>query len=207
MSDIGSGLLLPGPVQPLPKLPVRFATLPFQTEQVVPVATVDAHIVASNRAARKAVAAAAQAAGLAAYMHESLPAEDAAACGEAIANELLDGQSGVHVWGGETTVTLPENPGQGGRSQQLALAAARVIAGREDILLLAAGTDGADGVTDDAGALVDGGSLSRGEDGGYDAEDCLRRADAAEFLEASGDLVHTGPTGSNVMDLVIGYKP
>jgi hydroxypyruvate reductase len=112
----------------------------------------------------------------------------------------------VHIWGGETTVALPESPGQGGRNQQFALAAARVISGREDILLLAVGTDGADGVTDDAGALVDGGSLSRGEDGGYDAEDCLKRAAAADFLGASGDLIHTGPTGSNVMDLIIGYK-
>ena len=53
---------------------------------------------------------------------------------------------------------------------------------------------------------MDGGSVARGEDGGYDAEDCLKRADAGDFLEAAGDLVHTGPTGSNVMDLMIGYK-
>ena len=53
---------------------------------------------------------------------------------------------------------------------------------------------------------MDGGSLARGEEGGYDASDCLRRADAGAFLEASGDLIHTGPTGTNVMDLVIGYK-
>jgi hydroxypyruvate reductase len=74
------------------------------------------------------------------------------------------------------------------------------------MLVLAAGSDGSDGVTDDAGALVDGGTLARGEDGGYDAADCLQRADAAAFLEASGDLIHTGPTGTNVMDIIIGYK-
>ncbi|MFI4921937.1 MAG: MOFRL family protein [Gammaproteobacteria bacterium] len=48
--------------------------------------------------------------------------------------------------------------------------------------------------------------MARGEDGGFDAEDCLRRVDAGDFLEASGDLIHTGPTGTNVMDLMIAYK-
>lgn len=206
MSDIGSGLLLPGPKSALPKLPTRFTALPFLQEPVARVPGVDAHIVGSNRMAREAVAVAARAAGLATHLYEDLPAEDAAACGEAIARQLLTAGPGVHIWGGETTVHLPDNPGQGGRNQQLALAAARALAGREGILLLAAGTDGADGVTDDAGALVDGGSVARGEDGGYDAEDCLKRADAGDFLEAAGDLVHTGPTGSNVMDLMIGYK-
>jgi glycerate 2-kinase len=114
--------------------------------------------------------------------------------------------SGVHVWGGETTVQLPEHPGRGGRNQLLALAAACRIAGRAGIYLLAAGTDGTDGNSCDAGALVDGGSITRGEDGGFDASDCLSRVDAGAFLEASGDLVYTGPTGTNVMDLIIALK-
>ena len=206
MSDIGSGLLLPFPAGAMPELPARFAALPFQNDPVPGVHQVDAHIIASNALAREAVAAAARAAGIAAHVHEELPALDAAACGEAVARALFSAPAGVHIWGGETTVKLPENPGQGGRNQQLALAAARILAGHEGVLLLAAGTDGSDGVTDDAGALVDGGSVARGEDGGYDAADCLRRADAGEFLQASGDLVYTGPTGTNVMDLIIGYK-
>lgn len=206
MGDIGSGLLLPSAAPVLPKLPARFATLPFQRDAVPSFPQVDAHIIASNRMAREAIAAAARAAGYAAQVHESLPAVDAAACGEAVARTLLSAPGGVHVWGGETTVELPENPGQGGRNQQLALAAARVLAGQDDVLLLAAGSDGSDGVTDDAGALVDGSSVERGEEGGCDAGDCLRRADAGAFLEASGDLIHTGPTGTNVMDLIIGYK-
>ncbi|HEV2111456.1 MAG TPA: DUF4147 domain-containing protein [Gammaproteobacteria bacterium] len=206
MGDIGSGLLLPSAVPALPKLPARFATLPIQRDAVPASSQVDAHIIASNRMAREAIAAAARAAGYATQVHDGLPAEDAAACGEAMARTLLSAPRGVHIWGGETTVKLPENPGQGGRNQQLALAAARLLAGNEDVLLLAAGSDGSDGVTDDAGALVDGGSVGRGEEGGYDAGDCLRRADAGEFLEASGDLIYTGPTGTNVMDLIIGYK-
>ena len=63
--------------------------------------------------------------------------------------------------------------------------------------------DGTDGSTDDAGAIVDGGTLRRGRDGGCDAVQCLAAADSGRFLEASGDLVHTGPTGTNVGDLLI----
>lgn len=204
--DIGSGLLLPSAPQTLPELPLRFAALPLQGKPVPASAGVHAHIVASNRHAREALAAAARAAGHAVEDHGSFPEADAAACGERIAQILLKAAKGVHVWGGETTVKLPENPGQGGRNQHLALAAARVLAGTAGVALLAAGTDGSDGGSDDAGALVDGATLERGSDAGYDAADCLARADAGSFLEVSGDLVHTGPTGTNVMDLVIAFK-
>ncbi len=205
-SHIGSGLLLPGDEQPLPELPSRFAGLPYLKGRVAASSNVDAHIIASNSLAQAAVAAAARQSGVPVHLHSTLPATDAAACGKAMAESLMTGPAGVHIWGGETTVILPENPGQGGRNQQLALSAAIALAGCSDILFLAAGTDGSDGVTDDAGALVDGNSMARGDDGGYDAEDCLKRADAGDFLEASGDLVHTGPTGTNVMDLMIGFK-
>lgn len=205
MSDIGSDLLLPPDGKALPELPALFAGLPFQPPTRVD-SRVQAHIVASNSMARNAVAAAAKTVGLKTYLHPLLPVTDAAECGAALARSLLEGEPGVHVWGGETTVKLPEKPGRSGRNQHLALAAARILSGCPGIWFLAAGTDGNDGVTDDAGALIDGGSLARGEEGGYDASDCLRRADASAFLEASGDLIHTGPTGTNVMDLIIGYK-
>jgi hydroxypyruvate reductase len=113
---------------------------------------------------------------------------------------------GVHIWGGESVVRLPPHPGQGGRNQHLALAAARNIAGRRDLLLLAAGTDGTDGATLDAGALVDGESCARIALAELDVEDCLNRADSGTALARSGDLIHTGPTGTNVGDLVIGIK-
>ena len=205
-ADIGSGLLIPQAPHPLPELPAEFASMPFQREAVAASTDVEAQVIASNAMAREAIAVGAHAAGIEPQLHASLPATDAAACGEAMAEFLRAASPGVHIWGGETTVKLPAHPGQGGRNQQLVLAAARRLAGSQDMLLLAGGSDGSDGVTDDAGALVDGGTLSRGEDGGYDAVDCLRRADAAAFLEASGDLIHTGPTGTNVMDLIIGYK-
>ncbi|HSC47795.1 MAG TPA: DUF4147 domain-containing protein [Gammaproteobacteria bacterium] len=205
-ADIGSGLLIPQASQPLPELPREFASLPFQRDGVAASTQVEAHVIASNAMAREAIAVGARAAGVEPRLHDSLPATDAAACGEAVAASLRDAPPGIHIWGGETTVKLPAHPGLGGRNQQLALAAARRLAGSRGMLVLAAGSDGSDGVTDDAGALVDGGTLTRGEDGGYDAADCLQRADAAPFLEASGDLIHTGPTGTNVMDIIIGYK-
>ena len=101
---------------------------------------------------------------------------------------------------------MPPQPGRGGRNQHLALAAARLIAGHSELLLLAAGTDGSDGVTDDAGALIDAESCARIALAQLDADDCLAQADSARALAASGDLVHTGPTGTNVGDLVIGLK-
>jgi len=120
--------------------------------------------------------------------------------------ELLDAFPGVCIWGGEPSVQLPEHPGRGGRNQHLALSAATVIEGRDDIFFLSGGTDGTDGPGEDAGALVDGGTLGRVRRAGYEAQDALDRADAGSLLEASGDLVHTGPTGTNVMDLMIGIR-
>ena len=122
------------------------------------------------------------------------------------AHELHMSQYQVCVWGGESTVQLPENPGRGGRNQHLALAAARIIAGHDNLLLLVAGTDGTDGVTSDAGALVDGETCSRVALSEMDVQDSLQRADSGTALAAAGDLVHTGPTGTNVGDIVIGLK-
>lgn len=113
---------------------------------------------------------------------------------------------GIYLWGGETTVKLPTNPGRGGRNQQFALAAALALENNQEIVLLCAATDGTDGVTEDAGALVDGQTLARGRLENLDPVDCLRRADAGTFLAASGDLLYTGPTGTNVMDIVIALK-
>ncbi|MFA7593370.1 MAG: MOFRL family protein, partial [Thiohalobacteraceae bacterium] len=104
------------------------------------------------------------------------------------------------------TVVLPTEPGRGGRSQQLALAAAEVLDGCTDCVLLAAATDGSDGPTDAAGALVDGTTLARGRDLGLDAAQALAAADAGRYLAATGDLIDTGPTGSNVNDVVLALK-
>ncbi|HKE43777.1 MAG TPA: DUF4147 domain-containing protein [Steroidobacteraceae bacterium] len=121
-------------------------------------------------------------------------------------HELKMGAAGLAIWGGESTLKLPARPGRGGRNQHLALAAARLLVSHEELTVLAAGSDGTDGPTADAGAIVDSETLERGTLSGLDADDCLARADSGAFLEASGDLIHSGPTGTNVGDLVLGLK-
>ena len=110
------------------------------------------------------------------------------------------------VWGGESTVKLPVRHGCGGRNTHLALAAARLLRAGEPLQILAAGTDGTDGATSDAGAIVDADSVTRAELGGCDVERACREYDSGIALEAAGDLVHTGPTGTNVGDILIGIK-
>jgi glycerate-2-kinase len=109
----------------------------------------------------------------------------------------------VVIAGGETTVNV-RGGGKGGRNQEFALAAAVEVAGEESMAVLAAGTDGIDGPTDAAGAYVDGTTLARASSLGLDPGAHLSRNDAYPFFEALGDLVVTGPTGTNVADLVIG---
>jgi glycerate 2-kinase len=104
--------------------------------------------------------------------------------------------------GGETTVTL-RGKGVGGRNQEFALAAAIAIEGQPDMLLLSAGTDGVDGPPTAAGATATGGTVTRARELGLDAADHLARNDSYPFFDALGDLVRTGPTGTNVMDLQI----
>lgn len=104
--------------------------------------------------------------------------------------------------GGETTVRL-RGEGKGGRNQQFVLAAAVALQGTEHVVVLSAGTDGTDGPTDAAGAIADGRTVSRGKEKGLDAEDHLRRNDAYPFFQALGDLMITGPTRTNVMDVRI----
>jgi glycerate 2-kinase len=181
---IGSGLMGPGPVPDL----------------------IERTIVASIDHAVAAVRAAAEARNFSVWADRKRFADDAERLAVRFVHELHMNLEQVRIWGGESVVKLPAKPGRGGRNQQLALAAARVMAGHENLLLLAAGTDGTDGPTEDAGALVDGETCSRVAIAELDVEASLHCADAGTALAASGDLVHTGPTGTNVGDLVIGLK-
>jgi hydroxypyruvate reductase len=106
--------------------------------------------------------------------------------------------------GGETTVTLGASPGRGGRNQEFALAAALELAGAVGVAVLSGGTDGTDGPTDAAGGLVDGGTAERAQSAKLDAQRHLDGHDAYPLLQAVGDLLTTGPTGTNVMDVAIG---
>lgn len=133
-------------------------------------------------------------------------ADETVEMAEIVSGYLKKAQPGIFIWGGETSVTLPVMHGLGGRNQHFALQIAHDIAGCRELLLLAMGTDGTDGPTEDAGAIVDGQTVARGELEGLNIHDSLRQANSSPFLESSGDLVHTGPTGTNVMDIVIGLK-
>jgi hydroxypyruvate reductase len=105
------------------------------------------------------------------------------------------------ISGGETTVTI-RGDGLGGRSQEFALAAALDLAGTQgDVLVLCAGTDGTDGPTDAAGAVADPSTIERAAGLGLNARDFLTRNDSYNFFKPLGDLVMTGPTGTNVMDV------
>lgn len=164
------------------------------------------HVVANVDTAVRAVAEAAAHRGLSLEARETR--FDAPA--DIVAREFVAALRATHadglVWGGESTVTLPAVHGRGGRNTHLALEAARALRAGEGLTILAAGTDGTDGPTEDAGAIVDAGSIERAEIAGVDVERARRDFDSGTALEGSGDLVHTGPTGTNVGDLLIGIK-
>lgn len=156
-------------------------------------------LVASNRSARTAVAKAAAAMGLTVRHNRETLYGDVFELAQQIGDRLIDADPGVYIWGGEPTIVLPENPGEGGRNQSLALALADRIAGHANICLLVAGTDGTDGPTTAAGGIVDGNTV-------HDSaavRHALRAADAGSCLEQLGARLVTGPTGTNVMDLLI----
>ncbi len=106
------------------------------------------------------------------------------------------------ICGGETTVTL-RGDGKGGRNQELALAAAMQLENQNAVTLLSGGTDGTDGPTDAAGALADGSTLERARQQHLPAAEYLARNDSYHFFQALDDLLITGPTQTNVMDLQI----
>lgn len=106
------------------------------------------------------------------------------------------------ISGGEVTVTVGPNSGVGGRNQQFALYCADRIAG-ENIVVLSAGTDGVDGNSDAAGAIVDGSTLARSAETGFAASFALAQFNANPLLREIDDAIVTGPTGNNVRDLRI----
>jgi glycerate 2-kinase len=164
------------------------------------------HLVATPALARQAAHKEAQSLGYATVNYDELIVGDAQSAGRTLAQQLISATPGIYICSSETTVNLPEKPGQGGRCQHLALSAASEFAGRNDVFLMAMGTDGDDGPYGAAGALVDGKTLERGNEKGFHAVQCLEAADSRRFLMASGDLIETGPTGTNVMDILIGLK-
>ena len=167
-------------------------------------------VVANNRLALHAARETAEARGYTTLLLASTlegEARHIARMHAAIAQEIC--QSGQPIpppacviSGGETTVTV-RGSGKGGRGQEFALAAALHIAGLGGAVVLSGGTDGTDGPTDAAGALVDGRTVARAEALGLQPEAFLHRNDAYHFFQTLDDLLLTGPTGTNVMDMYV----
>ena len=166
-------------------------------------------IAARNGDALSAAAAAARLLGLAVSIREEVVAGEAREAGKQLAQEALRVRSNLHAGqracllsGGETTVTVLGS-GRGGRNQELALSFALEIAGSPGISLLSAGTDGIDGPTDAAGAMVDGETVSLARRSGLDPLGNPAANNAYPLLDRCGALLRTGPSGTNVMDMQI----
>lgn len=166
-------------------------------------------IVGSNRQAARAAVTRAEQLGLNALLLSTFvegEARQVARVAAALAKEIVRYDQPVKkpaclVWGGETTVTV-HGHGKGGRNQELALAAAIALDRWDGVLVEALGTDGTDGPTDAAGAIVTGETVARARALGLDAAARLADNDAYHFFAPLGDLVVTGPTGTNVNDLL-----
>jgi hydroxypyruvate reductase len=168
-------------------------------------ARVEYRVVATLEDALHAAARAAETRGLRASGLGRVLVGEARDCAKRIAKLARSRTArGAHVivGGGEATVTV-RGSGRGGRAQEAALAFALEIEGESGIVALFAGTDGTDGPTDAAGAVVDGSTVARARAAGLDPRTHLDRNDSHPLLEATGDLLVTGPGRTNVTDLVL----
>lgn len=167
-------------------------------------------IVGSNRIAARAAVEAAQAAGFSAQLLTTFvegEAREVARVVAGLAKGLAADEGPLSrpaclVLGGETTVTL-RGEGLGGRNQEMALACALALEGWPNLLVACLGTDGSDGPTNAAGAFADGQTVSRARAAGLDPLAYLNRNDAYSFFKHIDDLIITGPTNTNVNDLIL----
>ena len=165
-------------------------------------------IIGSNQKALKAAKAMAESLGLQVEITSSEQIGEARDIGKRLAKKARKALSVMHnericlISGGETTVTV-KGSGKGGRNMELALSFAIEIEGVEGITMLSAGTDGNDGPTDAAGAIVDGETVEKARAIGLDPLEYLANNDSYNFLKKIDGLFITGPTGTNVMDLQI----
>ena len=222
-SVIGSGLTAPDESSPsaaldildhyrlrshLPKSVLHY----LQTPALLPLATNAVHnvIVGSNRLSLDAAAKAAKSLGYrTSVLSSTISGEtrDAAAVLASILRETAVNGSPLRppaclLVGGETTVTV-RGKGRGGRNQEFALSAALSLAGLPDVLALSIGTDGTDGPTPAAGAIATGNTCEQAAKLGLYAADTLLNNDSYPFFEQLDDLIVTGPTGTNVMDICV----
>ena len=163
-------------------------------------------IIADNKIACDAAEREAQQRGYAVQVVSTTLQGEARELGHDIAARIKHAPTRTCVLGGgEPTVTIRGN-GKGGRAQEWTLAAAIEIEGDAELVVMSAGTDGTDGPTDAAGALADNTTISRARALGMDAHTFLENNDAYHFFAALNDLIITGPTNTNVNDLMIALR-
>lgn len=202
-ADIGSGVLFPVDDIKLPDLPDKFSKrIPvfLQNKQADGFVS---KIIASLDVAKKAAAEKAIELGYEVDIQSEFLDGEASEVAKNCVKTSQENTDTLFIWGGETMVYLPENPGAGGRNQHLALSAAIAMQNLANSVLLAAGTDGSDGVSDATGAIVDAETVNRGSAKNLDAEAYLSASDSNSYLNATKDTIVTGATGTNVMDLVL----
>jgi glycerate 2-kinase len=169
-------------------------------------------IVASNKVAAEAATTKAKELGFHTLLLSTFvegEAKEVAKVFAAIAKEILHSgrplpRPACVVAGGETTVTI-RGHGLGGRNQEMALSAALEIAGLEDVMIIPLATDGTDGPTDAAGAIADGSTLRRAQEASLSAAQYLANNNSYHFFQQLGDLLITGPTNTNVNDLMFTF--
>lgn len=192
---------LPSQEDPIPPETLPPKTFPPQKNPV----RVENHVVGSVRQLCLAAVSHARELGYHAYLLTDSMQGEAREEGKRIAS-LADSpdyeRPFVLIAGGETVVKVTGD-GLGGRNQELALSAAGILDGKEDVLLFSLGSDGTDGPTDAAGGIVDGRTAERLRALGIDMEDVLRRNDAYHALQAADGLLLTGATGTNVNDVTV----
>ncbi len=184
-------------------LPPRLTQSLLQPRAAAALAPVENRLIASNRLAGEAATARARELGFEAIWLADDWQGEAREVGRQFAARLTAPGCYALVAGGETTVVV-RGRGQGGRNQELALAAALTLAGQPAVALATLATDGVDGPTDAAGAIVTGDTRARARALGLEAQAHLDDNNAYPFFAALGDLVVTGPTGTNVNDLIFG---
>jgi hydroxypyruvate reductase len=167
---------------------------------------VDTHIIGNIQLAMQAVHEAARLEGLSSHLHNEFIEGDAVDAANMLYLVLKEAAPGIHIWGGETTVCLPDKPGIGGRNLTLALAFSQHLAGVEGLYLLAAGTDGVDGNSHCAGAVVSKLTAQKAVKMGFNIKQEIQKANTGIVLMATDDLVQGESSNTNVMDIIIAYK-
>lgn len=168
-------------------------------------------LLANNQTARSAAAKATSRLGFTVQIHQDPLQGEAREAGARFARMMLDivavnpDDDLCLIQGGETTVTV-RGDGKGGRNQEFSIGAAQQLKGKEQIAILSFATDGVDGPTDAAGAVIDSGTIARAIASGMDPNQRLENNDAYPLLKQTGALIRTGPTQTNVNDLAVGFS-